>query len=96
MMKKYAVSESYMRELAEKTGGRFYRAEVLSDAEKAFGAITQELGMQYSLGYYPKVSATTGGQRTIKVRVRQPNLVVRARDSYTPGAQPAKTVASRD
>jgi len=90
IMKKYAVSESYMQELAEKTGGRFYRAEGLPDVQQAFAAITQELGMQYSLGYYPKGSATASGQRRIKVRVRQPNLVVRARDSYVAGAPPAK------
>jgi Ca-activated chloride channel homolog len=93
MMKKYAVSQSYLSDLAEKTGGRFYRAEGLPDVEQAFAAITQELGMQYSLGYYPKASSTAGGQRSIKVRVRQPNLVVRARDSYVAGAPPAKPTA---
>ncbi|MDX6613243.1 MAG: hypothetical protein QOD75_2429 [Blastocatellia bacterium] len=91
MMKKYAVSESYMKELADKTGGRFYRAAGLADVQQAFGAITQELGMQYSLGYYPKGSAKASGQRSIKVRVRQPNLVVRARDSYLPGTPPKLT-----
>jgi Ca-activated chloride channel family protein len=93
MLKKYAVSESYMRELAEKTGGRFYRAEGLADTEQAFAAITGELGMQYSLGYYPKGTVTAGAQRSIKVSVRQPNLVVRARDSYITGAAGAKSTA---
>lgn len=93
MMKKYAVSEPYMRELAEKTGGRFYRAEGLADIQQAFSAITQELGMQYSLGYYPKDSSRRGGQRSIKVRVRQPNLIVRARDSYVVGASSGKPTA---
>jgi Ca-activated chloride channel family protein len=90
MLKKYAVSESYMRELAGKTGGRFYRAEGLADTEQAFAAITGELGMQYSLGYYPKGSVTAGPQRSIKVQVRQPNLVVRARDSYSTNPSMAK------
>lgn len=93
MMKKYGLSEPYMRALAEKTGGRFYRAEGLPDIQQAFSAITQELGMQYSLGYYPKGSAAQGEQRTIKVRVRQPNLVVRARDSYTAGAAHTKVAS---
>lgn len=93
MMKKYALSEPYMRELADKTGGRFYRAEGLADVQQAFAAITQELGMQYSLGYYPKDSSRRGGQRSIKVRVRQPNLVVRARDSYVVGASGGKPTA---
>jgi Ca-activated chloride channel family protein len=83
LMKGYALSEPYLRALAEKTGGRFYRADDLRDVGPAFAAITSELGVQYSLGYYPKESSSTATQRAIKVRVRYPNLVVRARDSYT-------------
>jgi Ca-activated chloride channel family protein len=83
LMKGYAVSEPYLRALAEKTGGRFYRADDLRDVGPAFEAITSELGVQYSLGYYPKQNPDTGAERGIKVRVRYPNLVVRARDSYT-------------
>ena len=83
LMKGYAVSGPYLRSLAEKTGGRFYRADDLSDVGPAFEAITSELGVQYSLGYYPKQNSGAGAERGIKVRVRYPNLVVRARDSYT-------------
>jgi VWFA-related protein len=83
LMKGYAVSEPYLRSLAEKTGGRFYRADDLSDVGPAFEAITSELGVQYSLGYYPKQNSGAAAERGIKVRVRYPNLVVRARDSYT-------------
>jgi len=83
LMKGYAASEPYLRALAEKTGGRFYRADDLSDVAPAFAAITSELGVQYSLGYYPKETSSAGVQRAITVRVRYPNLVVRARDSYT-------------
>jgi Ca-activated chloride channel family protein len=83
LMKGYAVSGPYLRSLAEKTGGRFYRADDLSDVGPAFEAITSELGVQYSLGYYRKQNSGSGAERGIKVRVRYPNLVVRARDSYT-------------
>src|SRR5882672_6983476 len=83
LMKGYALSEPYLRTLAEKTGGRFYKADDLRDVGPAFAAITSELGVQYSLGYYPKANSSTATQRAIKVRVRYPNLVVRARDSYT-------------
>jgi len=90
LMKGYAVSEPYLRGLAEKTGGRFYRADDLRDVAPAFEAITAELGVQYSLGYYPKSNSGSGTQRSIKVRVRYPNLVVRARDSYTTAPAIAK------
>ena len=82
-MKGYAVSEPYLRALADKTGGRFYKADDLRDVGPAFEAITAELGVQYSLGYYPKNSNSASAERAIKVRVRYPGLVVRARDSYS-------------
>ncbi len=90
LMQAYAVSEPYLRALADKTGGRFYRADDLREVGPAFEAITAELGVQYSLGYYPKESSTAGAQRAIKVRVRYPNMVVRARDSYTTAPMIAK------
>ena len=90
LLKGYAVSEPYLRTLAEKTGGRFYRADDLRDVAPAFEVITNELGAQYSLGYYSN-SQATGGDRQIKVRVRLPNLVVRTRDTYSAG-----TVAKKD
>jgi len=83
LMKGYALSEPYLRTLAEKTGGRFYRADDLRDVGPAFQAITAELGVQYSLGYYPKQNSDAGTERAIKVRVRYPNMVVRARDSFS-------------
>lgn len=80
--KEYRIGSEYLRALSEKTGGRLYNAETLSDVPQAFGAITEELGRQYSLGYYPTAQARSGEKRDIKVRVRQPGLVVRARQSY--------------
>jgi Ca-activated chloride channel family protein len=74
----------YMQDLAQKTGGRNYQIEEITDLEKTFRTIANELGQQYSLGYYPK-QIETGQERQvrrIKVKVRQPNLAVRARESY--------------
>jgi VWFA-related protein len=83
LMKGYALSEPYLRALSDKTGGRFYKADDLRDVGPAFESITAELGVQYSLGYYAHEKSNESGERGIKVRVRFPNLVVRARDSYT-------------
>jgi len=82
LMKGYALSEPYLRALADKTGGRYYRADDLRDVGPAFAAITAELGVQYTLGYFPR-NEPSEGERSIRVKVRYPNLVVRARDSYT-------------
>ena len=88
--KEYAVGSAYLRELGEKTGGRIYNADTLGDIQQAFTSITEELGRQYSLGYYPKGQVRPGETRDIKVRVRVPNLVVKARDSYVAAAAPGR------
>lgn len=83
MIKEYATGAVYLQSLSEKTGGRLYNADSLEEVPQAFAAITSELGRQYSLGYYPIGQAKAGEKRDIKVRTRLPNLVVRARQSYT-------------
>lgn len=87
MIKDYGIGSNYLQSLAEKTGGRIYRVDVLADVPQMFSAITDELGRQYSLGYYPKGQAMPGERRDIKVQTRQPNLVVRARESYVATAK---------
>lgn len=86
LIKEYGAGETYLQSLSAKTGGRFYNAESLTDVPQAFGAITEELGRQYSLGYYPKGQVQPGEKRDIKVRTRSANLVVHARTSYVAGA----------
>ena len=79
----YERAGRYLRELAEKTGGRLYSADDPRQLAQSFTKIAQELRRQYSLGYYPKAPpAGTGERRQIRVRVRRPNLAVRARDGY--------------
>jgi len=73
----------YLSELADKTGGRLYNADDPRQLARAFSLISEELRRQYSLGYYPKAPpAGAGERRQIKVRVRRPELAVRARDGY--------------
>lgn len=74
--------EGYMRDLALKTGGRNYQMKDIADLGTTFSEVADELGRQYSLGYYPKAEGKKGERRQINVKVRQPNLVVRARETY--------------
>lgn len=90
LVKEYAMGSTYLSALADKTGGRLYQAESLGDIEKAFGLVTDDLGRQYSLGYYPKGQARPGEKRDIKVRVRHSNMVVRARESYIANASSSR------
>lgn len=79
----YDRADRYLHSLADKTGGRLYQANDTAQLAQAFTRIAEELRRQYSLGYYPKTdNVESDGRRQIRVRVRQPNLAVKARDSY--------------
>lgn len=78
----YELANRYLLELANSTGGREYHADSLQNMSTAFANVAEELRRQYSIGYYPKRPPQPGQRRQIKVRARQPNLAVRARDSY--------------
>lgn len=93
----YARGERYLHDLAELTGGRYYEASRdLRDLDQAFSHIADELRRQYSLGYYPQQQGRAGTRRRIRVRVNQPDLAVRARDSYIyqPAAPEQKQTAT--
>jgi VWFA-related protein len=78
----YELADHYLNELADSTGGREYHADSVQNMSSAFANVAEELRRQYSIGYYPKRAPQAGQRRQIKVRARQPNLAVRARDSY--------------
>jgi VWFA-related protein len=79
----YDRGERYLHELAELTGGRVYEASKdLRYLRDAFSHIADELGRQYSIGYYSKRKGEPGERRQIKVRVIRPDVAVRSRDKY--------------
>lgn len=78
----YERATAYLRDLAEKTGGRYQRADAMDDVSAAFATVVKELSDQYSLGYYPKRLPVPGERRRIKVRVNRPDVVIHTRDSY--------------
>jgi hypothetical protein len=90
----YDLANRYLRELAQRTGARNYQADSTQNLASAFANIAEELRRQYSLGYYPKNPAQAGQRRQIRIRVNQPNLAVRTRDSYV--FNPVSTPATSD
>ena len=79
----YDRGERYLRDLAELTGGRLYEAtKDLGHLQIAFTQIADQLGRQYSIGYYPKRKGKTGERRRIRVRVNRTEATVQARDTY--------------
>ena len=87
----YKLADRYLHRLSEKTGARLYKANDRAQLAVAFSKIAEELRSQYSLGYYPKMAAKSGERRLIKVRVNQPDLAVRARESYVQRVLPGST-----
>ena len=78
----YERADRYLRLLADKSGGRLFYARDPKHLTGVFTRIAQELREQYSLGYYPKNREATMMQRSIKIKVDVPDVVVRARRSY--------------
>lgn len=83
----YAKGEEYLNQLADLSGGRIYVADTLGNLSGAFSKIASELREFYSLGYYPSGESAPGKTRKIKVKVDQPNVAVKARDSYVVAAK---------
>lgn len=77
----YRVADQYLHAVVMESGGEYYRGDTIVGLSGAFRNLADELRRQYSIGYYPP-SGQTGQRRDIKVRVNQPGLVVKARDSY--------------
>ncbi|MBC7911606.1 MAG: VWA domain-containing protein [Pyrinomonadaceae bacterium] len=78
----YSTADGYLNDLALVTGGKLYRADMISSLPVAFASIAAELRTQYSLGYYPTNAARDGKFRKIKVRTTRKGLSVRARPGY--------------
>jgi len=94
----YEIANRYLQELSDRTGARSYQADSVQNLGSAFAQIAEELRRQYSLGYYPKSPAQAGERRQVRVRVNQPNLAVRTRDSYVfnpAGTSSGDTAAQR-
>lgn len=93
----YERATRYLHDLADGTGARVYEADSTQNLDSAFAKVAEELRRQYSIGYYPKRPPQVGQRRQIRVRVNQPDLAVRTRDSYVFNPQansPSQTAAT--
>jgi VWFA-related protein len=71
---------SYMNDLAQRTGGRSFHIDEVANLEAAFRAVAGELGQQYVLGYSSHSPGKGGERRKISVKVNMPNVAVRSRN----------------
>jgi len=80
----YNLARREMNDLAKASGGKNFVAASLQDARAAFAQVANEIGTQYSLGYYPTNKARDGKFRTIRIEVRgvPDKPQVRSREGY--------------
>ncbi|HSS20164.1 MAG TPA: VWA domain-containing protein [Pyrinomonadaceae bacterium] len=80
----YNLARREMDAMAKSSGGRNFLAASLQDARAAFALVANEIGTQYSLGYYPSNKDRDGKFRAIRVEVQgtNPKPQVRAREGY--------------
>jgi VWFA-related protein len=86
----YQKADLYLNELANRTGGRLYRASTIANLSDAFSRIASELREYYSIAYTPKDETGSGQKHKIKVRVDRENVVVKTRASYVLGEKREK------
>ena len=81
----YEKADQYLNELANRTGGRLYKASTIMNLTDAFARIARELREYYSIGWAPKEGSEIGKSRKVEVRVDREGMRVKARDSYIVG-----------
>ena len=79
----YNLARREMADPARASGGRNFAALTLQEARSAFAQVANEIGTQYSLGYYPSDKTRDGRFRQIQVELKNvKDGVVRAREGY--------------
>ncbi|HEX8287498.1 MAG TPA: VWA domain-containing protein [Pyrinomonadaceae bacterium] len=91
----YEEGQRYLNDLATNSGGRTFEATTTANLDAAFAGIAEELRRQYSVGYYPEIIGQKGERKQIRVRVKRPNLVVRAKNSYIVGSNTNQKLAGK-
>lgn len=76
----YGSGCKFLSKVAGVTGGMIFEVEAEPSLDRAVQEALLDLRIQYSLAY--KSSQQKNGYHRIQVRVRRPDLIVRARDGY--------------
>src|SRR5262249_46027861 len=78
----YGSNCKLLSEIADATGGQSFEFESQPDLAQVLKKTLDELRSQYSLAYYPSSQGNRAGFHKIKVVMKKPDLVARARDGY--------------
>ncbi len=72
-----------LKNFAKKTGGKFIKTPGGVAMRDAFENIVKELGIQYTLGYYPTNTKKDGRWRKIELKTSVKGLTIRTREGYS-------------
>jgi hypothetical protein len=75
------ATDSFLKDLAEKSGGRFFDASS-SDVESTVNDIVSELSHTYSLAYSPSETVNKKEKRKIKVELKDKHASLRYKRAY--------------
>lgn len=75
-------NQGVLKTFAEKSGGKFIATPGGVAMRDAFKNIVEELGIQYTIGYYPTNSAKDGKWRAIELKTSKTELNIRTRKGY--------------
>src|SRR5262249_46601457 len=78
----YLTADSYLKQLADRTGGQLYRADTVATLPSAFAAIAAELRTQYLIGFYPTNKSEDGAYHKLQVKTSRKDIAIRARPGY--------------
>jgi hypothetical protein len=78
----YGSDCKFLSDIAGATGGRSFEFESQSAFAQVLKKTLDELKSQYSLAYYPSAQGNRTGIHQIKVVVKKPDMITRAREAY--------------
>lgn len=76
------VGAGILKNLTDKSGGRYVASPGGQELRDSFAAIAEELGHQYTLVYRSLNRARDGKWRAIQIKLAKPNVTVRTRKGY--------------
>lgn len=79
----YVRADTFLHQAAAISGTGVYPAREINDLDSAIASISDELHNEYSIGYYPRTAPGPNEQRRVEVKTRLPQLLVKARTSYS-------------
>ncbi len=82
------TSDSYLKRMAEETGGRVFHIDRKNTLQDAFRELQDEMRSQYSIGYSPSNPTKDGSFRRIDIKPSNKDLKVQARKGYYATRQP--------